>query len=1197
MPLNRWLAAAVLVLLVACSGGDRARRETPNDDASSASSPGDPEPEGPDGDGAAPKTESDADAPGELDADATAEGDAGAAPSPEADAALGSDAGTDASPQTVGEGGIVAPRPFDAGPYCQASDAAAPALVDACAGGDVVCQRALCSNGVRDGSESDIDCGGLCGPCQLGARCTAAAHCASNVCAPRVDCSGPVPCTVGVCLPAPSPSHAFDGGVDSLLRNPGDGTLYASLGATQGSAGSVVAFAPDTAQPSWEVPLSAAAGPLAITDDGAALYIGIRGAAPGVVRLDLRTKQVAAPFSLGRVGASGPLVYPLSLASVPGEPDMLAVVGAETGTSAEVGVHLYRNGVPLFDAANTRWVTNAVDYIGLDVTSAVFTSPTRLYTFNGAQTIFQLAVVDVGSDGLRIANAYGDLFADFKGNLMLRAGKLFHDAYAVALDDPPRRSGAFRGAGPVAVTGDGRHVYRIHSGYGLPYSIACFDGVSFEQTGVVALDTSPSDSFSPQITALELWGADGVALLLPGNKLRLVPGALRGVPGCDPNSARPGASPLPSGPDARDAWTQTYYLTTNQVAHDVARDLVYATVSDLDARFPNHVIALRADGSGAVFAAPVGSEPGALAVSTDGSRVWSALRNAPVLVPVDVPQGRAQPAIPLPRAADNGRATYAYQLLALPNQADAVVAVSNASLNIYDRGIPRFPYVPPRQANPWPASWIQWSEDGRLYAAGEGVLKALRIGPSNFEVEWSLSAGPVTAEGGLLLTGDSRLYREADQTLLGTLPKTGLTFGPNGRHAYLARAASRSPSGATRVEISCFDTRTYAQSGSLALDIPDPRKRASAQDATLGMLGDSGLYLRMANALALAPSVLNCVPGCAPDAAAPSDAVFAADASNDADGALAFAPLDVADLAHDPVRGTLFASIAHDDARHPNQVVSFDATTGAVQLLAAYGSNPGPLAVSDDGSRLYVGLTGAGSVAALDLPARTPAEVFSLGRTAPPEPTELLTPMRLAVMPGSPTTLAVSANSLKWSSREGIWFYRAGVRQFGWSAVGVGDTLVFEGASTLWTASAALERLTIAESGLTGRLFGLSPLGMVRDLVLAGGKLFTDTGAIVDAQSGASLGLLPVTGALARNDAGTRVLVATRTSGSYKVTCYDAASLSEIGSVALRAPMNVGSSSNPPSKLEPFGTQGLALRTDAKALLLFPKARALLPGC
>jgi hypothetical protein len=39
-----------------------------------------------------------------------------------------------------------------------------------------------CSNGVLDGSETDVDCGGVCEPCPQGAHCTTATDCISNVC-------------------------------------------------------------------------------------------------------------------------------------------------------------------------------------------------------------------------------------------------------------------------------------------------------------------------------------------------------------------------------------------------------------------------------------------------------------------------------------------------------------------------------------------------------------------------------------------------------------------------------------------------------------------------------------------------------------------------------------------------------------------------------------------------------------------------------------------------------------------------------------------------------------------------------------------------------------------------------------------------------------------------------------------------------
>jgi hypothetical protein len=51
---------------------------------------------------------------------------------------------------------------------------------NACDGG--TCRAASCSDGVRDGYESDVDCGGSCGTCAAGAACAADSDCASDNC-------------------------------------------------------------------------------------------------------------------------------------------------------------------------------------------------------------------------------------------------------------------------------------------------------------------------------------------------------------------------------------------------------------------------------------------------------------------------------------------------------------------------------------------------------------------------------------------------------------------------------------------------------------------------------------------------------------------------------------------------------------------------------------------------------------------------------------------------------------------------------------------------------------------------------------------------------------------------------------------------------------------------------------------------------
>jgi hypothetical protein len=52
------------------------------------------------------------------------------------------------------------------------------------------CRAASCSDGVRDGSESDVDCGGACGACAADRRCAADTDCASGTCEQAMNALG-----------------------------------------------------------------------------------------------------------------------------------------------------------------------------------------------------------------------------------------------------------------------------------------------------------------------------------------------------------------------------------------------------------------------------------------------------------------------------------------------------------------------------------------------------------------------------------------------------------------------------------------------------------------------------------------------------------------------------------------------------------------------------------------------------------------------------------------------------------------------------------------------------------------------------------------------------------------------------------------------------------------------------------------------
>ena len=53
-----------------------------------------------------------------------------------------------------------------------------------------ICQPATCTDSIKNGSETDVDCGGVCGACSTGKVCAASADCQSGV------------CNAGICQPA-----------------------------------------------------------------------------------------------------------------------------------------------------------------------------------------------------------------------------------------------------------------------------------------------------------------------------------------------------------------------------------------------------------------------------------------------------------------------------------------------------------------------------------------------------------------------------------------------------------------------------------------------------------------------------------------------------------------------------------------------------------------------------------------------------------------------------------------------------------------------------------------------------------------------------------------------------------------------------------------------------------------------------------
>jgi sugar lactone lactonase YvrE len=86
------------------------------------------------------------------------------------------------------------------------------------------------------------------------------------------------------------------------------------------------------------------------------------------------------------------------------------------------------------------------------------------------------------------------------------------------------------------------------------------------------------------------------------------------------------------------------------------------------------------------------------------------------------------------------------------------------------------------------------------------------------------------------------------------------------------------------------------------------------------------------------------------------------------------------DIAYNATDGLLYASVPTSAGSVAgNSVVGLDPATGNVIRQIWVGSNPDTLALSTDGTQLFVGLDGAGAVAQVDLTQGKVVNQFSRG--------------------------------------------------------------------------------------------------------------------------------------------------------------------------------------------------------------------------
>jgi hypothetical protein len=226
-----------------------------------------------------------------------------------------------------------------------------------------------------------------------------------------------------------------------------------------------------------------------------------------------------------------------------------------------------------------------------------------------------------------------------------------------------------------------------------------------------------------------------------------------------------------------------------------------------------------------------------------------------------------------------------------------------------------------------------------------------------------------------------------------------------------------------------------------------------------------------------------------------------------------------ADLGWDSVHNLVIASTLSSSATNPNSIVAINPAQGTITTAVALPSQPAGIAVTADGSYVYVTLPVTGQVERFKLPALTPDITFGLGNDSGGN---FYNSMFVAAAPGLPHTVAITrhaSSDTPYGATGGVAVYDDGVARPN-IAVPSGyynsyDTLLWgSDATTLYAtntviSTADVDTFAVNASGVTLLSDRTSILGeFVRNLAFdpTTGRLVDGYGNVVNATTGASAG-------------------------------------------------------------------------------------------
>ncbi|HLL73227.1 MAG TPA: Calx-beta domain-containing protein [Pyrinomonadaceae bacterium] len=622
-------------------------------------------------------------------------------------------------------------------------------------------------------------------------------------------------------------------------------------------------------------------------------------------------------------------------------------------------------------------------------------------------------------------------------------------------------------------------------------------------------------------------------------------------------------------------------LPANDVIYNPADQMLYASVPSSAGAAGNSIVPINPVTGATGTPVFIGSEPTKLAMSDDGRTLYVSLEGAYAIRRFDT--ATRTPGQQFPLGGHSFFGTYLANDLAVAPGNPNVVAVARhypgtsppeAGVAVFDNGVQRPKTGPDHSVG---ADFLAFSAtESKLYGGGySSGLRTMTIDATGVAATTytTFSVGNrIKFANGLVYSSAGQVVNPDTSTLLGTFSGVSTNAFVIDTTAGRAYYFTRENFGSGALTLKAFDLNTFVPAGSATLS------GINDEPTTLTRWGANGLAFRT-NTGKLYLIKTSLIPSSEPDPTpTPTPAPTTTPTPAPVPTFIRQIPLLANDLIYSPQSQQLYASVPSAAGAKGNSVTRLNPETGEVGPSLFVGSEPTRLALADDGQTMYVGLSGAGAVRKLDVSAQTAGIQFNLGSSTFDG---VSLPDDIAVMPGSPGTVAVSKSS------GGVTLYDEGVPRT--RSDSSGGPVEFASPTRLYTGSSFVQKLAVAANGLTNLgSFGTSSSGPQTQFV--NGLLYLSGGVVVDPEAGVIKGRfsgLEYNNLMAIDAAKNRAFFLTNNFGSgWTLRSYELDTFLPVASVPMPGISSFSGFGTGPSSLVRWGKNGLAFRSNDRVFLI-----------